>query len=479
MKKIFCALLILLIIVVVKTITDNTIYSQKNYTFSENTSLPSQKAVERFSGGLKIKTISNSDYSKTNFTAFDEFIEYIKQTYPLIFKKCEYTQVNKYGLIIKYKGKNSNELPNLLSAHYDVVNIKNEKDWQYPPFSGYYDAEYIYSRGTIDDKGAVFGILEALNELLLNNYEPKSDLYVALSPSEETGAEEGTPKIIEYFKQKKIFFNTALDEGGRIVNKNGKYYAFIGTAEKGRLLSKITVFGQDSHASMPDKNLATQKLAKLILAFNSNNPKAIMSRDIYEYYIKTYDSYPLFIKVMISNKYIFAPILFKFLSKNPEDNARLHSTNAITVIEASNVANAITKDASMLIDTRILPSQSSEDIKQYLVKTIKNTLPNEQFKIEYLSIMEPCKSSDINSKEYHQLVKNIRKLYPDIIVAPYLTLGATDAREYSAISKNTYRFLPCILTVDEASLMHSDNEKLSLRNWGRMITFYKEFITDR
>ena len=230
---------------------------------------------------------------------------------------------------------------------------------------------------------------------------------------------------------------------------------------------------------MPDNDLATQKLAKLIMTFNSNHPKAIMSHDIYEYYIKTYDSYPLFIKMLISNKYIFAPILFKYLSKNPEDNARVHSTNAITVIEASNTANAITKDASMLIDTRILPSQSSEDIKQYLVKTIKKAIPNEQFKIDYLSIMEPCKPSDINSKEYHQLVKNIRKLYPDIRVAPYLTLGATDAREYAEISKNTYRFLPCILTVEEAALMHSDNEKLSLRNWGRMITFYKEFITDR
>ena len=60
-----------------------------------------------------------------------------------------------------------------------------------------------------------------------------------------------------------------------------------------------------------------------------------------------------------------------------------------------------------------------------------------------------------------------------------MVLGATDAREYSKISDNTYRFLPIILSDEEAALMHADNEKISIENWGRMIDFYTNFIKRR
>ena len=112
-------------------------------------------------------------------------------------------------------------------------------------------------------------------------------------------------------------------------------------------------------------------------------------------------------------------------------------------------------------------------------KIVEKTLGEKNVKIEYLSSFEPCVSSNINSEEYNRLANNIQKLYPGITIAPYLTLGSTDAREYSAISENTYRFLPAVLTENESALMHSDNERISLENWARMIAFYKEFMMTR
>ena len=60
-----------------------------------------------------------------------------------------------------------------------------------------------------------------------------------------------------------------------------------------------------------------------------------------------------------------------------------------------------------------------------------------------------------------------------------MVLGATDARDYAKVSDNTYRFLPIILSDEEAALMHADNEKISIENWARMIEFYKNFIKRR
>ena len=75
--------------------------------------------------------------------------------------------------------------------------------------------------------------------------------------------------------------------------------------------------------------------------------------------------------------------------------------------------------------------------------------------------------------------KNIDKIFPNITVVPYLVLGATDAGEYAQIADNAFRFLPVILTEKDVALMHADNEKISVKNWLRMISFYKEFILTR
>ena len=436
-------------------------------------------ALERYSGGLKIKTISKANYEETDFEEFEKFISYLKKTYPIIFKKTEFTRINKYALIFKIKGKNDALKPNILTAHYDVVDGGKEENWIHPPFSGYYDQDYIYSRGTLDDKSSFFAILEATNELLKQNFVPEANLYLAFSHTEETGSPEGAKKIIEYFKEKNIHFSTALDEGGRVVDKNGNYYAFIGTSEKGRLLTKITVYGKGKHASTPDKNLATSKLAKLILAFNKSSYKTELSKDMLQYYLKTFNSYDLKTKYLLANKNIFKPLLLKELSKSPEDNARINTTFAISIIEASNTANVISSEASMLIDSRILPKHKIEDIKKYIEKLAHKTLPNEEIKIEYLSELTPCKASKTETEDYKLLKKNINKLFPIIPITPYLVLGATDAREYAEISDNTYRFLPIILTEEEAGLMHADNERISIENWTRMIYFYREFIKSR
>ncbi|MBQ8476722.1 M20/M25/M40 family metallo-hydrolase, partial [bacterium] len=366
-----------------------------------------------------------------------------------------------------------------MTAHYDVVGVKNENDWSYKPFSGFYDNEYIYSRGTIDDKGSVFAILEALNELIISGFVPQNDLYIAFSHCEETGSIEGAPKVIEYFKKNNIKFNTALDEGGRIAKKNSNYFAFVGTKEKGRLLTKITVYGKGSHASTPYQNSAVKKLAKLIFAFEKNQENARILPEIKKYYKTTYKSYSTIDKFLISNMDILKPLFIYKMSKNNEENARLASTAAITIIEASNVQNAVSNEASMLVDIRILPDKSTDDIKKYVNKIIKQTLLDKDIKVEYLSIMEPCVSKNANDDEFQKLAQIIRKIYPNIPVSPYLTLGATDAREYSEISDNTYRFLPCILKPEEYALMHSDNEKISIKNWGRMIDFYKEYILNK
>ena len=455
------------------------IFAANNYTFNEKTNLPSTEALNRFSDGLKLKTVSNSFYHKTDFQEFENFITYIQKAYPEIFKKCEFTRVNKYNIVLKLKGIDSSKKPNVLLGHYDVVDAENSDSWKYPPFSGFFDNEYIYSRGTIDDKASVFAVFEALNDLLINNFQPESDLYLAFSHAEETGSAEGAPSIVSYFKEQNIRFASALDEGGRIVNKKSDYYAFIGTSQKGRLLTKITVFGKGAHASVPSQNSAVSKLAKLITAFAKNNNKIILSDETKAYYKMTYTGYSRLTQFLISNMDIFKPLFIWKISKTPDDLARISSTHSVTVVEASTVPNAVSSEAFLLIDSRIIPEETVEDVKNFINKKISEVLPKEQIKIEYLDIVNPTSSARIDSDEFKKLAKTINQVFPDIKISPYMVLGVTDASEYKEITDYAFCFLPCVLTVEEAAQMHNDNEKISVKNFGRMISFYKEYIQSK
>lgn len=58
-------------------------------------------------------------------------------------------------------------------AHSDVVPVGDAADWTYPPFSGHYDGEFVWGRGSLDDKSPLAAILEAATALLEAGFEPE------------------------------------------------------------------------------------------------------------------------------------------------------------------------------------------------------------------------------------------------------------------------------------------------------------------
>jgi carboxypeptidase PM20D1 len=88
--------------------------------------------VARFSGGIKIPTVSTGSLGEFNYAPFEQFKEYLKTTYPLVYQNTENVEVNTYGLVFRLKGSNPKLEPVLFLSHMDVVppgdaDIKNKK----------------------------------------------------------------------------------------------------------------------------------------------------------------------------------------------------------------------------------------------------------------------------------------------------------------------------------------------------------------
>ena len=57
-------------------------------------------------------------------------------------------------------------------AHLDVVPVDAEAPWQHDPFGGEIHDGSIWGRGTLDDKGCVAAICDAVESLLEADHTP-------------------------------------------------------------------------------------------------------------------------------------------------------------------------------------------------------------------------------------------------------------------------------------------------------------------
>ncbi|MBC7123964.1 MAG: M20/M25/M40 family metallo-hydrolase, partial [Pseudothermotoga sp.] len=78
---------------------------------------------------------------------------------------------------------------------------------------------------------------------------------------------------------------------------------------------------------------------------------------------------------------------------------------------------------------------------------------------------------------YRLLVETIQQMFPDSVVSPYLTIGATDSRHYRGLCQNIYRFSPLIMDKELLETVHGKNERLSIESYKKMCEFYRVLMT--
>ena len=69
--------------------------------------------------------------------------------------------------------------------------------WTHPPFSGTIADGRVWGRGTLDDKGQLCVMLDAVENLLAAGFQPERDVYLSLGGDEETYGEgaQATPAV--------------------------------------------------------------------------------------------------------------------------------------------------------------------------------------------------------------------------------------------------------------------------------------------
>lgn len=442
-----------------------------------NPAINEERAVINLSNAIKFQTISYQDRKKFNFTEFDRFISFLEQAYPMVHDKLELEKINKYALVYKWKGTDQNKLPVGLTSHYDVVPVLagTEDNWTHNPFSGKIADGRVWGRGTLDDKIGVIGILEAAEQLLEENYQPERDLYFMFGFDEEIGGDGGASKIVSSLEDKGITFEFILDEGGAIVENMvpgvEMPVGVVGVSEKGSATAELSIESSGGHSSQPKNQTNIGRIAKAIASLEETQFPADLKgpgEDMFEY-VAPEMSFAM--KYVFANKMVFEPIIERILLQQPASAALIRTTIAPTIFQAGEQYNALPEEAKAIINLRLMPGDTMEEVKSFIEKTIND----DEIKVS-ISGNEASGVSAINNWHFKSIQQSAKNAYPDAVIAPYLMFAGSDARHYDKIAEDTYRFLPVQLTSDDLNRMHGTNEHISIENYVSAIKFYIEVM---
>ena len=209
-------------------------------------------SAERLSRMVQLPTVS-AELAERGLADFDRFRELIAELYPLVHEHLAFEQVTELGLLFHWRGRGDAD-PVVLMAHFDVVPVDERDGWRFPPFEGRIADGSVWGRGTLDDKGPLLVVLEAVENLLADGFTPASDVYLSFGGNEEShGAAAGRSPAL--FQERGITPWLVLDEGGAVVDAPLPFVqvaaAMVGVGEKGVLTVRLTARGEGGHASAP------------------------------------------------------------------------------------------------------------------------------------------------------------------------------------------------------------------------------------
>jgi len=355
--------------------------------------------------------------------------------------------------------------------------------WDHQPFLGEVidqgGVQYVYGRGTVDDKHSVIGILQALQLILQDEGQPERSFYIGLGHDEEVGGEEGAAYIAAELQQRLHSRDEKLDfilDEGMFVNKGvipgvEDPVIYIGVVEKGWTTLELSVSGAQGHSSAPPRQSTIGILSAAVVNLESNPHPAKFSEGP-EYDSMSYLApYATFVyKMALSNLWFFSNIISSILAGSKSTDAIQRTTTAVTIINGGFKENVLASSAKATVNHRIHPSSNLEEVLEH----DRHVIGDDRVNIEVKgSFPPPAISSYSDTSIPFQIIANSAKqVFPEGRVIPGTLIGNTDTKHYLNLTDNIYRFTPAFLTANDTSRFHGFNERMSVANFAQVVGFY-------
>ncbi|RDW86227.1 Gly-Xaa carboxypeptidase [Aspergillus mulundensis] len=497
-----------------------------------------QRQVERLSKAVQIPTqITDSmiDPDDEAFVPFVDFHKLLAELFPLVYSKANIEHVNRFNLIItldptsETAGKRK---PLLFTAHQDVVPINDASDWTHPPFSGYFDGEFLWGRGSSDCKNGLIGLLSVVEDLLSQDWTPSRPIVLAFGFDEEAQGYIGAARIAPVLEERygKDGVELILDEGGgglttlRSLSPTGEtvedesvIYALPDVGEKGAVTIVIDLSVPGGHSSVPPKHTGVGIMSEIIYKLENTE------LDVFEPILgSSHPSRQVFeCQVAHSPKYVEDWLASALNSDDQAATAEaiaesrgqsvrftLQSSQAADIFNGGIKSNALPEKINAVVNYRIALHQTPELLQERAQKIIEPIV--EKFNLTWsrfsdtedepvidaassghlsLSTLNsplqpaPVSPTDIETSpvwaRFAGVTRSVFESVPSlegktVVVGGDITTGNTDTRLYWNLSKNIYRWSPA--REGRALNIHTVDERVGIDAHLEAMMLYYDLI---
>jgi carboxypeptidase PM20D1 len=403
------------------------------------------------------------------------FAETMEEDYPLVHSKLEALHISPLALVFRWIG-DSQAKPIVLMGHFDVVPAAAADGWTEDPFSGRMRDGAVWGRGSLDDKGTLVVLLDAVENLLDEKFTPAQDVYLCFGGNEETFG-TAAQEIAIAFHDRGIVPWLVLDEGGAVVDSPlpaiTAPIAAVGVAEKGVVTLRLRATADPGHSSAPDSGSVIARISRAVSRLETIRFRSSLSRPLREMLADLAPHSSRGYRLVLSNLWLFGGLVRRvFVARGGELAAMTRTTIAVTRLEAGSADNVLPSSATATLNIRIALGESVESV----IAAVRKRIADPLVAIHIEAPSEPSQIASNTNEQFALLRRAIDDSYPGSITSPYIMMAATDSRHLHEQTPNVYRFSPLAMTAKQRAGIHGVDEHVTIDSLERGVRFFDSLI---
>ena len=333
------------------------------------------RAVPKLQALVRVPTVSHRDPAQVDADAFDRLLEVLATAFPLLHARLELTRVSTHTLLFHWRGR-AHDRPVVLMAHLDVVPVDPSSRWQHPPFDAVVADGAVWGRGTLDDKGCVVGICEAVERLLERGVTPAQDVWLSFGCNEEVGG-DAAPLAVEELRRRGVSPWFGLDEGGAVAAQAfpgvAPPLAVIGVTEKGTTSLELSVEGRGGHASTPARGGPTARIARAVVRLERSPFPPRTPAPTLELLARIAPHAPRPLRPVLARASRLRPAVSRaLLAAGPEAAAMTRTTVAVTTLSGSAALNVLASRATAGLNVRIMVGDTVASVLEHVRRAVRD-----------------------------------------------------------------------------------------------------------
>jgi acetylornithine deacetylase/succinyl-diaminopimelate desuccinylase-like protein len=389
----------------------------------------------------------------------------------------------KGNMVARLRGNGVGK-PILIIAHLDVVEAKRS-DWTTDPFQFIEKDGYFYGRGTQDMKDSDAIAVTTLIRFLKEGYKPNRDIILALTADEEGGTFNGVDWLLKHHRElvdAEYVLNP--DSGGVTTDKGKPLDVEVEATEKLYADFQLTATNPGGHSSLPTPENAIYEIADALgrlerapFPFELN---AVTRAWFDQIAVSETPQVAADIRAMLKTPPDAEAIAR--LSKNARFNSTMRTTCVATRLSGGHADNALPQTAQALVNCRILPGHSKEEVRRDLIRIFADSKISVRYKdpatAEFLDQAPDTKAflpPPLRPDVMHPLQAIAAKMWPGAPVLPEMETGASDSIYTIAAGLPSYGINGVAIDIDDIRA-HGKDERLRVDSFYEGVDFYYRFL---